>query len=370
MTLPRFRRIPYFRFIPILLIAFILLRLVNHPDIIWNGIDLFVSIISPLIWAFAIAYLLNPMMIYFERRLGAKRGWSILAIYVFFLSIIILGITIISPRVIRSISELLAETPRYITQTETQIEKWINEFKVFDTYGISSIIEQNTDALIQDIRDYMDLLLTSALSSILGFTSGLFSLIIGLIISIYLLKDKEIFIQNIKRFIYAFMEKEKAENLIAFGNEVDMIFSQYIVGKFIDSLIIGILCYIGLIILDVQYPLLLSVIVGITNMIPYFGPLIGMIPAGIITLFVSPVKALWVVIFIFILQQFDGLWLGPKILGDKVGLSPFWIILAIIVGGGAFGVLGMFLAVPILAVIKNLLDRQVEMRLKRKELDI
>ena len=370
MTLPQFRRIPYFRFIPILLIAFIILRLVNHPDIIWNGIDLFVSIISPLIWAFAIAYLLNPMMIYFEQRLGAKRIWSILIIYVFFLSITILGITIISPRVIRSISELLAETPRYITQTETQIEKWINEFKVFDTYGIASIIEQNTDALIQDIRDYIDLLLTSALSSILGFTSGLFSLIIGLIISIYLLKDKEIFIQNIKRFIYAFMTKEKAESVLAFGNEVDMIFSQYIVGKFIDSLIIGILCFIGLIILDVRYPMLLSIIVGITNMIPYFGPMIGMIPAGIITLFVSPIKALWVVLFIFILQQFDGLWLGPKILGDKVGLSPFWIILAIIVGGGAFGVLGMFLAVPILAVIRNLLEHQVDQRLKRKELDI
>jgi predicted PurR-regulated permease PerM len=345
-------------------------KIVNHPDIVWNGLNFFLSIISPLIWAFAIAYLLNPMMVYLERHFDAKRIWSILVIYMFFLGITILGITIISPRIIKSISELLAETPQYIARTEIQIEAWIDEFKLFDTYGIASIIEQNTTALIQDIRNYMDLLLTSALASIIGFTSGLFNLLIGLIISIYLLKDKEIFALNIKRFLYAFMKKEKAENLITFGNEVDLIFSQYIVGKFIDSFIIGILCFIGLMILKVPYPMLLSVIVGITNMIPYFGPIIGMIPAGIITLFTSPIKALWVIIFIFILQQFDGLWLGPKILGDKVGLSPFWIILAIIVGGGAFGLLGMFLAVPILAVIKTLLDRQVDRRLQKKELDV
>ncbi|MBB6218840.1 putative PurR-regulated permease PerM [Anaerosolibacter carboniphilus] len=368
--MPEFRKIPYLRFVPVLLIAFIMFKLVNHPDIIWNGLDFFLSIISPLIWAFAIAYLLNPMMVYFEKRFGIKRIWSILVIYMFFLGITILGITIISPRIIKSISELLAETPRYIARTETQIETWINEFKLFDTYGVASVIEQNTDAMIQNIRDYIDLLLTSALSSIIGFTSGLFDLIIGLIISIYLLKDKESFIQSIKRFLYAFMKKEKAEGLITFGNEVDLIFSQYIVGKFIDSFIIGILCFIGLKILNVPYPMLLSTIVGITNMIPYFGPIIGMIPAGIITLFASPIKALWVILFIFILQQFDGLWLGPKILGDKVGLSPFWIILAIIVGGGAFGVLGMFLAVPILAIIKTLLERQVDRRLQRKELDI
>src|SRR5690606_8042174 len=143
----------------------------------------------------------------------------------------------------------------------------------------------------------------------------------------------------------------------------------FFVGKIIDSFIIGLLCFIGCLIMKVPYALLISLIVGVTNMIPYFGPFIGMIPAAVITLFESPIKALWVTIFIFALQQFDGLYLGPKILGIQVGMKPLWIITAILIGGGFFGVWGMLFAVPIAAVIRSLLRKYIKRQYEIKGLN-
>ena len=162
-----------------------------------------------------------------------------------------------------------------------------------------------------------------------------------------MLKDKEKFIYQIKKLTYALFSNKRATKIIRSGREFNIVFSEYLIGKMIDSLIIGIICFIGTLIIRVPYPLLISTIVGVTNMIPYFGPFIGMIPAVLITLFYNPIKALWMFIFILGLQQFDGLYLGPKILGTKLGLSPFWVITAIIVGGKLFGILGMLLAAPI-----------------------
>jgi predicted PurR-regulated permease PerM len=195
-------------------------------------------------------------------------------------------------------------------------------------------------------------------------------MIFGFIISIYILKDKEIFIQSSKKFLYALFNKSSVNTFLSFGKEVDSIFSRYIIGKAIDSTIIGLLCAIGMSLLDAPYGLLISLIVGVTNMIPYFGPFIGMIPAFFITLLFDPIKALWVLLFVFILQQFDGFYLGPKILGEKVGVSPFWIILAVTLGGGTFGVLGMFLGVPIIAIAKILIERFIEKRLKTKDIHL
>jgi len=183
-----------------------------------------------------------------------------------------------------------------------------------------------------------------------------------------MLKDKETFILQLKKLIYSITSKDLADKIISLGNELNTVFSRYLVGRIIDGLIIGILCFIGCLILRVPYASVISTIVGITNLIPYFGPLIGMIPAFIITLFYSPIKAVWVLIFIFALQQFDGLYLGPKILGTKVGLRPFWIISAIIIGGGLFGVIGMFLAVPAVAMIKLMLKKYIDKKLDEKNI--
>ncbi|MGL5439759.1 MAG: AI-2E family transporter, partial [Filifactoraceae bacterium] len=208
--------------------------------------------------------------------------------------------------------------------------------------------------------------LQGLVGTVVSFTSGIAKLLLGIIISVYMLYDKEKFIKSIKKFVIGICGPLKSVKIFSFGSEVNEIFYNFFVGKAIDSLIIGILCFIGLSIIKAPYTIFMSLIVGFFNMIPYFGPFIGAVPAIIFTLLTDPVKAIWVTLFIFILQQFDGIILGPKILGNKVGIAPFYIILAIILGGGYFGMLGMLFAVPIFKIIDINLNRSLEKRIKSR----
>ena len=175
----------------------------------------------------------------------------------------------------------------------------------------------------------------------------------AIFIAFYMLFDKERFGRKMHTGVYAFASEEKAERVFLNANRIHHIFQDFIVGKAIDSLIIGILAFIGLTFIQAPFPLILALIIGVTNMIPYFGPFIGAIPAIFITLLINPPLAIAVGIFILILQQFDGNILGPKILGDSLDLSPLWIILAVVVGGATMGPVGMFIGVPIFATIKT-----------------
>lgn len=360
----------YINLIPLLIIAFVLYKVVNRVDFFLFMNRNLIRIFSPIIWAFAIAYLLNPLMRVLERELKLKRGWSILIIYLLVLGIITFFITVISPSIANSIGELARNLPQYIEQTQQWATEQIDNLRLIDKYGITPYIDESLDKIIDTMSAYINDILKSAVSQVINLTSAFFKAILSMIISIYFLKDKEKFISSMKKMVYAFLNVERAKDFINFGAELDKLFSQFIIGKFIDSCIIGVICFIGLMMIGADYKILLSLIVGITNMIPYFGPFIGAVPAVIITLFYSPIKALWVMVFMIFLQQFDGLYLGPKILGDKVGLSPFWIIVAIIIGGGIFGVVGMFLGVPIMAVIKAVFERYIDKRLEAKNIEL
>lgn len=362
------KKIPHLDLVPILIIAFLLFKAINNIEFLAAGSWFFIEILNPFFWAFGIAYILNPLMVHIERRFKLKRALSILIVYMIVIGLITLTVTIVSPTIASNVGELVNNMPNYARQTEGWFNTNIGKFNLVNNTDIlnwiNNFLTTSLDKLTEILNTGVNALLTKAIS----FTSSFLKMIFGFIISIYILKDKEVFKKSIKKFLYAIFNEESVNNFLVFGNEVNELFSQYIIGKFIDSSIIGFLCAIGLIILQIPYALLISFIVGITNMIPYFGPFIGMIPAVIITLFYSPIKALWVLLFIFILQQFDGWFLGPKILGDKVGVSPFWIILAITIGGATFGVLGMFLGVPIIAIIKTSLQRFVSKRLKNKNI--
>lgn len=362
------KKIPYLNFIPLLIIAFILYKVINKIDFfLFMNINL-LSIFSPVIWAFAIAYLLNPLMRYIERHFKVKRGWSILIIYMLVIGIATIFITIVSPKIVNSIADLAKNLPDYIKITDAWITEKVTDLKLLDKYGITPYVEDSINKVIAQAGDYLKNSLSAVVSKAINLTSTLFKIILSMIISVYFLKDKEKFILSFKKIILALLNRQKAKGIIEFASDLDRLFSQFIIGKFIDSCIIGAMCFIGLLIIKAPYALLLSLIVGIANMIPYFGPFIGAVPAVAITLFDSPVKAIWVLVFIIALQQFDGLFLGPMILGDKVGLSPFWIILAIIIGGGMFGVIGMFLGVPIMAVIKTLFDKYIDKRLESQNI--
>ncbi len=365
------KRIPYIAFLPIVFLIMIMWKMIDRIDSVGGFVSQLITILVPFIWAFAIAYLANPLLENIEKKSKFNRNISILLVYVIIIGVIVLFVTIAVPSLVQSINDIIADVPEYVKA----MEAWSNQqIEFLEKNGgmqyLQSLEISNFDDLIKNATSMFNNVLTGLLSFLVGLGSGLMKFIIGLIISIYMLKEKEIFLKGIKKINYAILPKRYADIAVELVRETHNVFSKYIVGKFIDSLIIGIICFVGLSMIGAPYTLLMSIIVGITNMIPYFGPFIGAVPAVLFTLFVSPVKALFVAIFILALQQVDGYIIGPKILGDSVGMSPFWIILAILVGGGLFGVLGMLIGVPVLAVIRNVVSRWVEDRLETKQLKI
>lgn len=362
------KRIQYLNIIPILIIAFIIYRVVTKLDGYVSGINLY-KIVSPIIWAFAIAYLLNPAIKLLERKTKFKRGINIFIIYILLLSIITIFILFVSPSIVENIAEIAGQIPQYFEETSIWFEKTLQEFEAIDNNELGKIFADNIQSILGTASSALNNVVSVVLVKAIDITSAFFNLILALMIAFYFLKDKEKFKAGGRDLVHAIFGVEIGNNLIVFCRDIDIQFSKYIVGKTMDSFIIAVIAFFGFALIGAQYNLLLALIVGITNMIPYFGPFIGAVPAVIITLFDDPQKALFVGIFMIILQQFDGLYLGPKILGKQVGLSPLWIIIAIIIGGGLFGIMGMLLAVPIMAVIRTVYIRFVDKQLKKRRIE-
>jgi predicted PurR-regulated permease PerM len=333
------------------------------------------KISKPFIWAFVIAYLLNPIMIYLEKKFRIKRLWSILIVYIFFLGLLSLVLVIITPKIISGISNIIQDVPSYIEKTQRWLAYQQDSIEFIGQYRFLLIFQKylgelNYENLLDQFGTSLSPILDATLAQAINITSGIFNLLFAIIISVYFLKDKEKFIIYFKRIIYAFLDKEKADKVTKYCKEFNSLVSKFLIGKIIDSLIIGILCFIGTLIIGAPYPIVISTIVGVTNMIPYVGPIIGAVPCVIITLFYNPITAVWIALFILALQQFDGLYLGPKILGTQVGLSPLWIITAIIIGGGLFGIIGMLLAVPVIAILRTAINKFISIKLKEKNIHI
>ncbi|WP_058485833.1 AI-2E family transporter [Defluviitalea phaphyphila] len=355
-------------------------KIIGNIDIISNYISLFFkevfSILSPFIYGFFIAYILSPAINKVEKWLqilDKRKGYSrlrrilsILIVYVTVFGFLSLTFIYVIPQISQSIIDLFQKLPENLIILENELENFLSNSGYLEYYDFKSIFDNNINSLIQQSSLVFNRIFTYIINSALGITSSLLNLLLGLMIGFYLLNEKEKFIEKLKNFIYALFKVKTADKIIEIAKESHYMFNRFFVGKFIDSFIMGVLCFIGMLFLKNPYALLISVIVGITNMIPYFGPFIGAIPAVLITLFISPIKALWVSLFIFALQQFDGIILGPKILGDSTGLSPFWVIFAIIVGGALFGVLGMLIGVPAFAVFRSLFNKWIEKRLNKK----
>ncbi|MGL4655639.1 MAG: AI-2E family transporter [Sarcina sp.] len=356
----------HFNWIPIIIIAALIVKAVFSIETIFSGFfsDI-LSILTPFFWAFGIAYLLNPLMLLFERKFKMKRSLSILLTYLVTILVFIFLLLVIIPTIFNSLSDLASNITSYMHTAESFINEFFSEF-LKNSPEISQKVEASVIDTIKTLSSAFASLAGTFVGQTIAFTSSFVKFIFGFIISIYMLVEKDTLIKSIKKAISAMLPKDKAIFTLEFLSESNHLFSRFIVGKTIDSLIIGIMCYVGLILMNAEFAALIALIVGITNMIPYFGPFIGMVPAFILMLFVNPTMAIWVLLFIFLLQQFDGWYLGPKILGDKVGVSPLLIIFAVTVGGGIGGVLGMFLSVPIAALIRNYLVRYFEYRLKRK----
>ena len=360
-----------------------------HYDRLSALISTFFSILTPLISGLIIAYILNPVMRFLEtkvfsplwNKLKPKKGHTyakefivirvlcaFLTLILFIMVIYLLVISVV-PQLITNLQSILGRVPVYLLNLDEYYSSVLTKYP-----NLESLLTQYSIDMSQwfynKILPYFEELIskssTSLLGSIITVFKSLLNFIIGIIISLHLLIDKERFIAQSKKVIYAFLKQERANNFINNLRYSDKIFGGFISAKVVDSIIIGILCYIGMLILKLPYPVLIAVVVGITNVIPYFGPFIGAIPSAFFILMIDPKKCLIFLIFVLALQQFDGNILGPKILGDSTGLNSFWVIFSITVFSGLFGWVGMFIGVPLFAVIyaafKTLINKRLEIK--------
>lgn len=329
---------------------------------------------------FLVAFIINPMVMKLDSLLFQKllhirnaRTSKILALllsYAIVLGFIVIILLYVIPQITSSFVDLYNSREAIMAAVTNAMEDIGNLLPGVNLDMIEAKIAETLPQLLSNLTSIVPNLVPKIFNLSVSLVKVILNFFLTIMISVYILFDKRKLKKNAMRVLYAFVPIGKANNVSQTTKECVGVFSSFIVGKSIDSLIIGILCFIVLTIFKMPYALLVAVIVGITNMIPYFGPFIGAVPGGLLYLFIDPALALQFVIIILILQQFDGWILGPMILGDSTGLSPLWVIFAITVGGAYAGVLGMFLGVPVVAVIAFLIDRRIKARLDKKGLDI
>ncbi|MFA5576465.1 MAG: AI-2E family transporter [Tissierellaceae bacterium] len=335
------------------------------------------STFMPFIIGFVMAYLFNFLLKFYEssilnipilnRQKGkAKRIVGLLLTYGTVALLLYLFFNFIFPQLVSSIIKLANDIPLYIAN----ITRMVNDFN--SKYYIQ---EEYYNLLIDQWNKYKDSIIRFAtnLIPILGnmvkiILASIWNIVLGIIVSIYLLVDRERFLGLARKMTRALFSEKRADRIIQLTHRSNTIFGRFLSGKILDSFIIGALTFVILTIVNMPYTVLVSFIVGITNIIPFFGPFIGAVPSAFIIVFVSPVKALWFILIILIIQQIDGNIIGPKILGDSLGIAPFWILFALLVGGKIFGFIGLIIGVPLFVFIYSIIKDIIEEELKKKGL--
>ena len=353
-----------------------------------DSVNRLIVILKPIIYGCIIAYLLTPLTNFIERKIifpiylkkhdsipyKRKRIYRIISMLLtiaVILGLISVLMSSVVPQVGNSIKIISVQLPNYIDA----LSKWGNSI-LLNNASIIQVAENLIDIHAEDITQYFsDTILPSFQNMAMNFSTSIISLlknvwnlVIGIIVSIYVLLNKETFSAQAKKITYALLKRETANLIIKDTRFVSDTFIGFLGGKIVDSIIVFIICFIGSAALNLPYPILISVIVGLTNIIPFFGPFIGAIPSALLILMVDPLKCLYFIIFVLILQQLDGNVIGPLILGDSTGLSGFWVIFSITVFGGLWGVFGMIIGIPLFAVVYALIKRYIERKLKAKEL--
>ena len=338
----------------------------------------FFSIFLPFVYGLSIAYIMNPMVNFFDKKVFKKlskkknkksRVLSITLSSIVFIGIIVALFSLLVPQMVISIETLANNINNYLNDSKNFVLSISSNNKYHEV--IESFYSNISSTVVgwfsADNLEHIFLIVRNGVFSTLKV---LYNLVIGFVLAIYILFDKEKFKGQIKKILYALFKEEKVQNILENIKNIDRVFTDFFNAKLIDSLIVGIICFIGMVIFKMPYATMISVIVGVTNIIPYFGPYIGAIPSALIILLVDPSKCLWFLLFVFILQLFDGNILGPKILGNKTGLSSFWVLFALLVFGSIFGVVGMIIGVPIFSIIYSYINNRLKARLKTKNLPL
>ena len=341
------------------------------------------QVIAPFLVGAFIAFILYPLVRFFYRNLfkntlhmksdKLSKWLSILVTYVIAIGVIAILMVFILPQLYTSITDIVDRLPVWYNNLTTMVDNFENRHADLGFIDYNVINEHLTSLypkIISYLTDTLANLLPYVVNTSMAIVKGVVNLIISIMVSVYMISDHKNIFYQFKKLLYAVFPKQAADTARTICRESTNIFLKFMYGKAIDSVIIGIICFVCMNIFKFPYTVLISVIVGITNMIPYFGPYIGGVLGGIIIVIVNPVQVIFFAVMILVIQQFDGLFLGPKILGDSTGLKRLWVIFAIVVGGAMFGVLGMFLGVPTMAVICYILNIVVEHFLKKRNITV
>ena len=346
--------------------------IIQKVEAIQQVIHTIIGILMPIIYGLVIAYLTIPIYNYFMKKIipflqkklmSEKRVLFLGKVFSITLTIV-LAIAVVAGLIAMVIPQVLESLTSIIQMAPDSYRNFID--------WVQQIAEDNPELknLMPNIQKLLNGITTGILLSISNVVNLIKNIIIGIIVAIYVLNSKDTFVAQGKKIVYSAMKEEHAKLVIEEVRFIHKMFGGFISGKLLDSLIIGIICFIVMTILKMPYVMLISVIIGVTNIIPFFGPFIGAIPTALFILMESPIQCIYFLIFILLLQQFDGNILGPKILGDSTGISSFWVLFSILLFGGLFGFVGMIIGVPTFAVIYDIISRLVNHGLRKKKMSI
>ncbi|MEY8385893.1 AI-2E family transporter [Oscillospiraceae bacterium 38-13] len=343
--------------------------------------------VQPILYGAFIAYLLAPMVNFFERNLfrlqpgqaqkrsralaartaGILLAWLVIVLFFYLLASVLL------PELYKSVLQFVANVDNYyntvsswvihLVETNPAAAEWVGR-------QMASYVQDLDRWLTGGVLPQLQAVMNTVSGGVMSLVTFVKDLLVGIIASVYLLATKERCAAYGRKLVHSLFPLAHVNLVLRGARRADVIFSGFVRGKLLDSIIIGILCFAGCSILKFPYTPLVSVFVGVTNIIPFFGPFLGAIPSIFLILLVSPMKALYFCVFVLALQQLDGNVIGPKILGNTTGLSSLWVIIAILVGGGFFGIVGMFFGVPVCACLHSLINFFIDLRLKKKGLPV
>jgi len=365
----------------IIVCAGILLYLgLTHLPQVKQSVGFIFGVLSPFVGGFVIAYLLNTPVNFFEKKVYHKykmsRVFAVITVYLIVLAIIYFLLQLLLPQVGDSLRQLMSNLTYYLNNLDRMVRELTQQFHL-EEESLAHLVDQydrfirslTSAEMFQKITELLGSSAPNLWNLGMSVGNGVIDGLTAIIVSIYMLAGKNRLLAQFKKLIYALFPSKGVNRILTVGSKANQIFSGFINGKLLDSAIIGVICFVLSSIFKIPYAILVSVVVGITNVIPFFGPIIGAVPCLMILVIVNPWAALRFAILIIAIQQFDGNVLGPKILGDSTGLSALWVLVAIVVGGGLFDFPGMLLGVPTFAVLYSLVKEWAEKRLDEKGID-
>ena len=365
----------------VVLASVLIIKAVIDWDNVMHHIKGAMNVLSPFLWGAFIAFLINPLVKLFDNKIFGKikplkkyekprKMLSLLISYLLVIFVVVIMFVYLLPQIGTSLTEIVNQVPGWIAEINNGLLKFEEEHPDFDYDIINDFFNSITPQLMDFSKNVVTNVVPVIFTTSISVVKGLLNVLIAFIVSVYMVSDKKLLARGFKRVLYSVASDKAGDMIMETLRECYHIFSQFVLGKTVDSFIIGWICFFLMTILRLPFTPIVSLIVGITNMIPYFGPFIGAVPGIVLILMVDPIKAIIFTVLIIVIQQFDGLYLGPRILGETVGLRPLWIIFAITVGGSIGGVVGMFLGVPVVAVFAYLMDKLLNKLVRKKNVDI